>query len=426
MSCGPPRRGNDEGVALALASLVGAILMLLAAVIVLRGVTETNQVVGDRRFEQALFVAEGAADVGLDTLASNSSWDTGHTASQLTTYAAVVAAADAMPSGQVMQTPEGEAAVLKPSDDAKVYGVAFMPSRAATSRIVRVVELEYQPTAGAGWAPDAAILGNGDVKIEEDAVTVTNPSSQHQAHIHANGDLELEGGCSIDGNATASGSVDDSGACSVYGTTAGGQAAVAFPDSSASSAWQSQLITEAQAGGTVAGIDISGSQEIVLTAPVYVNGHIKIKDDAKVTINGPGTVYVNGKIDVKDDAILTNGGLLASKDKIELKDDAAYIAVGDINQIALVSFSNSNEAIKIKDDVGGNLNGIAYAANGGIEIEDDAEWQGALLAGGPGNKGRVKVDDDVRIVFPTGLITDNQVLAGSSVEIASKRELQPS
>ena len=127
-------RRDESGFALASVMFLGAVMVLLTAIIVVRAGSQGSIEVNDAQWEQSLHVAEGSMDEFLAELAEEADPDavtTGHTASELTTKEAIIAVATDYAEenpDEVLSTPEGEAVVIKPSDDSIIYAVGFTPS----------------------------------------------------------------------------------------------------------------------------------------------------------------------------------------------------------------------------------------------------------------------------------------------------------
>ncbi len=201
----PSRR--EAGFALASVMFLGAVMLLLTAVIVMRASSQGSIEVNDARWEQALHVAEGGLDEFLADLVQESdpdAIDTGHTASQLTTKADVIAVADAYAEAnpeEVVVTPEGEAVIIKPLDDSVVYAVGFTPDRGFDGRKARVLEIDYDyaVTRIPNFGVEHALLSGGDIDLSSGSSGVYDESGSDEALVHSNGSLTKHRNFTVEG-----------------------------------------------------------------------------------------------------------------------------------------------------------------------------------------------------------------------------------
>lgn len=197
---------DESGVALAIVMLLGSILVLISVVIVNRAARQVGTVNSDTRWDQALHVAESGIDVGLVSLEGNESWTTGETvpAGKLGSSDEgdwAVEVADARAASTLGVTPEGEYAVIKPSNAAVIYGVGFVPSRDAIGRRVRVVRVTLdQSPASITYQANRSFLTNEELEI------IGNPTFHGvAASAHSNANVTVPGNPTFqDGCLTAS------------------------------------------------------------------------------------------------------------------------------------------------------------------------------------------------------------------------------
>lgn len=205
-----PRRlhrslAGEEGFALAAVVLLGAVMLILTAVIIARGIAQSDIEASDQKSEQALHAAESALETFLVTLAAAPDPDqltTGHLSAGLPDKAAVIEAAETLAQASpsvVLDVPEGEALIIKPSDERRVYAVGFSPT--VGSGIARVVEIGYDMgiITFPNWSADYAVQTGGDLDVKGSAhVTGSN------ANVHANGGVTAASASNIDGCGTES------------------------------------------------------------------------------------------------------------------------------------------------------------------------------------------------------------------------------
>ncbi len=206
--------GAEDGFALASVMFLGAVMILLSAIIVMRGMGQSDLDVNDAEWEQALHVAEGGMDDFLAELVLVSdpdAVDTGHTASQLSDKDAIIGAAEALavsdPSS-VRSTPDGEVVVLKPSDDSIIYAVGFTPDLGTAGRKARVIEIDYDYSAKRtpNFGAKHALLSGGTIELDSASSGIYDPSGKKNASVHANGKLSKHKNFTLEGCAV---SLDD-------------------------------------------------------------------------------------------------------------------------------------------------------------------------------------------------------------------------
>jgi hypothetical protein len=203
------RHSSDErGIAMVSTVLMGAILFAIAAIVMTRNFSDYNQVRSDRRFEQAIQVADSGVDHTLYKVGATPSYTTGETLPAEFMGPDVDRAAeeawvlDEISNNPLVTTPEGQWATIRPSDAAGVpvdviYSVGYVPTRAAPYkvRIIRAA-FDYAP-----FVPSTAILTDGNLQIGGSA-TVTGAGGS----VHANGDVIYGGSPSVSGYVSAAGS----------------------------------------------------------------------------------------------------------------------------------------------------------------------------------------------------------------------------
>lgn len=210
-------RRRDEGIAMFAVLSAAAIAGGLAVVSVTAATGTLGRSGRDKMREQALHLAEAAVARGAGQLNEDYNYSTVSTAPIPVTREWVIAQAATRP---LEDGREGQFAYVVPGNVDAIYGVGYVPSRAAP-RVTRVIEMGYDPARGSG---DKAFLtqGNSSVTGSTDVETAGN--------IHSNSNLELGGSAHITGNATASGTYSQSGNVTIDGTSGGGYAPVDIPE----------------------------------------------------------------------------------------------------------------------------------------------------------------------------------------------------
>jgi hypothetical protein len=214
-------RHDDRGVAMAIVLFIGTILILLSTIMITRGFRQLGNTANNQNWDQSLSVAESGLEVGLVELDDDFDWSTGEVipAGVIGTDAErgwAVSAADARPAEDVETTPEGEFVVVKPSNRDLLFSVAYVPSRDAAERRVRVVRaaLSFAPTSNA-WSLDMAFLTDDDFTISGNPTFHGDAASGHSnGHLTVSGDPTFHDGCltASDGG-SISGNINDHSDC---------------------------------------------------------------------------------------------------------------------------------------------------------------------------------------------------------------------
>ncbi len=203
---------SEDGFAIAVVMLAGMILVLITAIVMSRAARQVGTVSGDVRWEQSLHVAESCLDVGLVTLSTDLGWTTGETLDLGDIGARAerdwaVASADGQLSGDLVTTPEGDCAIVKPSNADLLFAVGFAPSRSATERRVRVVRAALTP-APSSIAITRAFLTNDELELEGNPTFIGIAASAHtNSSVEVEGNATFQSGCltsstggEVDGN----------------------------------------------------------------------------------------------------------------------------------------------------------------------------------------------------------------------------------
>src|SRR5688572_22705281 len=159
------RRLTDErGIAMVSVVLMGAILFGIAATVMTRNISDYNQVRNDRRFEQAIQVADSGVDHTLYKVGATPSYSTpGDTLPpdyQTWTRAAEEAwVMENIDDNPVVPIPEGQWATIRPRNTAGelidvIYSVGYVPTRADPFK-VRIIRAAFDM---APFVPGAAVL----------------------------------------------------------------------------------------------------------------------------------------------------------------------------------------------------------------------------------------------------------------------------
>lgn len=200
------RRGweGERGYAIPAVVFLGTILVVITTIVIMRGLTQADTEVTDARFEQAFHAAEGGADVFLVDFGPDPTF-TNH-AGVISSKSEAIAAARAIAASdpsQVIDTPQGQAVVVKPDGEDAFYSVGFMPSIDDSLARVRVLETSYDTEPSLViWTPTVALLFNKDATVPGQVVLKGKNGS-----AHSNGDMSVSGRIGADDCVTSSGSI---------------------------------------------------------------------------------------------------------------------------------------------------------------------------------------------------------------------------
>ncbi len=413
---------GDLGAAIAQVALLGSALVMVTGVIVVRSVNSYQATQTDRGWEEALHVAESGTDDILAEMDQDPDYVEDNdlvvaAGTPLDTRDEIVTAAEKLADDKphaLIAVPEGEVVVFQKEGEEVLLAVGFSPSKDAVDRTERVVKTEFiYEYGGTHSFPAAAMVAGGNVTVTGNGKTKTQPSPPHEASIYTNGSFNGNGNAEVDGDITAVGSATG-------GTAAGeitqGAEPVELPEPEALTVWRDGLIAEAQASGMRGPI----SSSAVVNASIYVNGDIMLGSGDTLVINGPGVVFVKGSILMSGQSrIVNNGAILASDGPIHMSGQASYEVGSNPSAAAIVTFSDSPEALVLTGGASGSAQGIAYAPNGGAMLAGNGTYVGAILAGG-----EVNMVGNGTLIYPEGLLDGAAGLPPTrdGVELQGKKE----
>lgn len=246
---------------------------------------------------------------------------------------------------------------------------------------------------------NGCIIGNGGVTLSGGSGTVSNPANSHIAHVYANGNISNN--ATIDGKCWSNGSVSGmTCADTAYPQGRSGAPLISFPSSPDLTSWHNNLISQAQAGGTIAGFSTSGTKTIA--SPCYVNGDITV-NGGTLNVTGSGVVYVNGSVTVSSStAVMHNSAIFAASGKISFQGTAQYRTGSGATNSEIVSFSTDNgNAIVLSGGSSAYTQGVIYAPYGGVTVSGTGYVTGAIVGGG--SSGKVTVSGGSQICLPANM-----------------------
>jgi hypothetical protein len=239
----------------------------------------------------------------------------------------------------------------------------------------------------------SAILSNGTVSISGGANIATSPANQHNADVFGNGNVNLGGAGYDDGTLVSHGSVTGSG---YYGSLSN-QSSMPFPDTATTAMMQSNWIALSQAVVSPAttpniiqasNLFKGGNKSEIITAPAYINGNIQLTSTQSITFvpSSPTatnqTVYINGNLKSVSGSTITNAADLIVGGTFTMAGQSSYAITPPAAGNPMPTLAVLTGDITLN---GGSTNvqwGIIYSVNGGIKVNGNAVFTGALVAGG--------------------------------------------
>lgn len=194
---------DERGIAMVSTVLMSAILFAVAAIVMTRNFSDYNQVRSDRRFEQAIQVADSGVDHALFKVGATPTFTTGETLPPEFLGPNVDRAAEEawvlsnVADNPLVTTPEGQWAIIRPVNADVIYSVGYVPTRVNPFKL-RVIRAAYDY---APFVPSTAILTDGNLQLGGNA-TVTGAGGS----VHANGNVTVTGGSvTVEGYESAAG-----------------------------------------------------------------------------------------------------------------------------------------------------------------------------------------------------------------------------
>lgn len=207
---------REDGNAMVLVVLTTSVAALFTLTAVTSAAGGLRQGVEARHDADARSLADAGASRALGHLTDDRSYTT-HPAGAVIDRAWVLAAGMTAP---LEVSVGGEFAWVVPAGTRELFGIGYVPTRAAPKETV-VVRVAYDLIDPTGFG---AVATAGDLTIDGTAIVTGLGGS-----IHSDGDLAVLGASSIAGTATASGTFTRSAAASIGGAHGGGQPSRLIP-----------------------------------------------------------------------------------------------------------------------------------------------------------------------------------------------------
>lgn len=312
-------------------------------------------------------------------------------------------------------TPEGSytatlTCVDKSSGHMKVVSTGTNANNTTRTVVARI-------TQGSTSLGNAAVLSNGPVStggnsdIETTRATSFTTSAppasyDHNANIYSNGNISFGGAATVDGTLISAGTTNGT----AYYPSVSNAPTYPFPSASATAAlnqqWQSQAQKSGSASYNGSTLFPTNSSTVTITAPAYISGDLKMVGSQTLIIKGSSNgdmVYLNGNLSMSANSAIINGAAFVVGGTMSQNGQSTYSVDGS-------QFTSSNGAPTLavySGDItlnGGSANqlwGIIYAVNGGIKVNGNALFTGALVSGGANST--VTVTGTYNQYFPEGM-----------------------
>lgn len=170
-----------------------------------------------RRSSRARAAADAGASRALSELTADAAYST-HAGAVVMDRAWVLSAAATAP---LESAANGQFSWVVPTTEQIVFGIGFIPSRAAPTEI-DVVRVTYDRVNASGFGAIAA-ASSLDIGGHAEILGLTG-------NAHTNGDMDVSGSASVSGNATATGGYTQGASATVSGTGGGGYPVLLIPD----------------------------------------------------------------------------------------------------------------------------------------------------------------------------------------------------
>ena len=179
------------------------------------------------------------------------------------------------------------------------------------------------------------------------------------ANIHSNGDIVLGSVVSVNGAASAVGTISGWEG-KVTGTVTFPSPPVQFPGD-----YSELYKAMAQEGGTIGSLTITEDRDL---GPVYIDGDLDVDPNVIVTLTG--TVYVTGKITV-------NNGRFEGPENIAAEVKIRLVGGGLTSEIVPIVTCVYGD-IEVVGGTEGGIKAVLYAPNGVVNITNVGYFHGAI------------------------------------------------
>jgi hypothetical protein len=190
-------------------------------------------------------------------------------------------------------------------------------------------------------------------------ITVDSLPDPGLANIHSNGDIVLGSVVSVNGAASAVGTISDWEG-KVTGTVTFPSPPVQFPGD-----YSELYKTMAQEGGTIGSLTITEDRDL---GPVYIDGDLDVSPNVIVTLTG--TVYVTGEI-------TTNNSRFEGSENMAAEVKIRLVGGGLTSEIVPMVTCVYGD-IEVVGGTEGGIKAVLYAPNGVVNITNVHYFHGAV------------------------------------------------
>ena len=291
------------------------------------------------------------------------------------------------------------------------YALDGINGKTADVSIEAVGELLYKITSTATTAPasatvieafistpvflfDGAIAAlDGNIKLGGNSWVYSSPDPG-QGDIYANGNITLTKNVVVDGDASATGTIDAAATTTITGTTAPNSEPIDLPlvDTAV-------YLAQANLGTLIDGnLSLSGTDPYYL-GPARITGNLTLSGQQPLILTG--TLWVDGSFSMAGQSYVEGPYNVVSPNDMTVTGQSKL----DIGKIPC--FISTNGSIRAVGN--GWISAVLYAPNGDVSLVGNSAVYGAVVAGSVTGGGNNFVE------YPTNLRSDRPGLPGGDV-----------
>ena len=337
---------DEKGIALVLALVLLVVLSVLALAMVFLSRYETRFLVKERQSDAALYIADGGVEYAIYELQKGSSTYRGPTT-------------DFIGNGgqfSVSVSTQGQ-----PADFYVITSTGYVPN-ATNPQETRTVRSVINISEEISSVFQNAIASQGDITLGGNVV-VNSDTPTAQGNMYSGGNILLQDNTTINGDASAVGTITTEGSSTITGEETEGTEPLDFPEVDTAS-----YISEAQDGGIHEGNYVVSSDEDI--GPLYIDGDLVISGNHQVTLTG--TVYVTGSVTLQ-----------GTPDAYSFSGQETLVANSDVtmqgtsgSEIPLVISVHGNVTLQGNISTQGS---VIYAPEGTVTIQGSPDINGVIV-----------------------------------------------
>jgi len=337
---------DEKGIALVMTLILLAVLSVLAVAMVFLGRYETGFLVKQRLSDSALYIADGGIEYGINELQKSTGYQ---------------GTSEPCPLGNVGQFTVSVSTDGQPANHYEITSTGFVPD-ADNPRETRTVRSVVNLTEETSEVFEHAIASAGDITLSGSTVVNSTPTVS-VGHIYSGGNILLQDNATVNGDASAVGTITTQGNSTITGAQNAGTEPLDFPPVDTDG-----YISEAQAGGTHNGNYVVDSD--VNLGPLFIDGNLVIQGNHQVTLTG--TVFVTGSVTLQgtpDAFSFTGSETLVANGDVTMQGDASQ-------GIPLVISVHGNVTLQGNITVQGS---VIYAPEGNVTIQGNPDVTGVIV-----------------------------------------------